>query len=158
MLVIITLAQRALKVYRWTKITKQEIELLPKNAEWAVYFTLKMFMGSNGVAYPAASTIAEITGCSVPSVRRAIRSLVAKGLLTRDGFDPKKNTARFCLPQSQEGCSNMQQGISNLNRGSIPNLNRGGISNLNTNKKLKTKTINNKQRNPNPIYLLPRID
>ena len=142
MLATITLEQRVLKVYHWTKITKEEIEQLPKNAEWSVYFTLKMFMGSNGVAYPAASTIAQITGCSVPSVRRAIRGLLKKGLLVRDGFDPKKNTARLCLANCAP--------CSNLNRVSTPNLN--------TNNQLKTKTNNNKQLNPNPIYLLPRLD
>ena len=150
--VTIISAQKDLKVYRWTKITQEEIELLPKNAEWAVFFTLKMFMGSNGVAYPAASTLAEITGCSVPSVKRAIRSLISKGLLVRDGFDPKKNTARFRLGNSAEGGSNLVGGISNLN---TPPL-----SNLNTNKKEKQKELINKnnQTRINPIYLLPRID
>ena len=158
MLATITLEQRVLKVYHWTKITKEEIEQLPKNAEWSVYFTLKMFMGSNGVAYPAASTIAQITGCSVPSVRRAIRGLLKKGLLVRDGFDPKKNTARLCLANCAP-CSNLnRESTPNLNMGSPPNLNMGSTPNLNTNNQLKTKTNNNKQLNPNPIYLLPRLD
>ena len=147
-------------MYRWTKITQQEIELLPKNAEWAVFFTLKMFMGSNGVAYPAASTIAEITGCSVPSVKRAIRSLIQKGLLVRDGFEPKKNTARFKLGKPAEGGSDLVGGISNLNREGESNVNTPPLSNLNTNKKEKQKELikKNNQSKINPIYLLPRID
>jgi hypothetical protein len=147
-------------MYSWTKINKNEIDSLPKNVEWAVYFILKMFMGSNGVAYPAASTVAQLAGCSVPSVKRAIRSLVEKGMLIRDGFDPKNNTARFKLPKADEGGSNLVGGISNLNRGGISNLNTPPLSNLNTNKKEKQKELINKnnQTKINPIYLLPRID
>ena len=158
MLAIIISAQRDLKVYRWTKINKNEIDSLPKNVEWAVYFILKMFMGSNGVAYPAASTVAQLAGCSVPSVKRAIRSLVDKGMLVRDGFDPKNNTARFKLPKADEGGSNLIGGISNLNRGSISNLNTPPLSNLNTNKKEKQKEKEKEEIKINPIYLLPRLD
>ena len=66
-------------------------------AESAVYFTLKMFMGTNGVAYPAASTLAEVTGYSIKQVRRATKSLKEKGLLVRDGFDSRSQTARYKL-------------------------------------------------------------
>lgn len=85
------------KVFHWTKITREEISALSMTAESAVYFTLKMFMGTNGVAYPSASTLSEVTGYSVKMVRRATKSLKEKGLLVRDGFDSRSQTARYKL-------------------------------------------------------------
>lgn len=157
MLAIIILVQLDSKMYHWTKVTREEIDSLPPNCVWAVYFVLKMFMGSNGVAYPARETVAEIVGCSTSSVKRAVRELVDRGLLVRDGYEPKSQTARFKLPKANQGGSNLVQGGSNV----VP---RGGLNlvpssgpNLTPNKDKENKENNN--RKPiDPIFLLPRID
>lgn len=157
MLATTTSALKASKVYRWTKISKEEINSLPTNSVWAVYFILKMFMGSNGVAYPSASTIAEIAGCSVKSVRRATKELLDRGLIVRDGFDHKNQTARFKLPKAQKmDTPNLGEGTPNLSTGGTPNLSTEGTPNLSTNKEKENKEKNKKE--PNPFYLVPRID
>ena len=143
-------------MYHWTKVTSEEINSLPKNTTWAVYFILKMFMGSNGVAYPAAATVANLAGCSVKSVRRAIADLIARGLLVRDGFDPKRQTARYRLPKADKGTPNLSQGTPNLSRGGTPNLSRGGTPNLSPNKEKEKEKENKKEpKKPNPFFLVP---
>lgn len=92
-------------MFKWTKISQAEMAALKMTAESAVYFTLKMFMGTNGIAYPAASTLAEITGFSVKQIRRATKSLKEKGLIVRDGFDSRSQTARYKLGRISEGVS-----------------------------------------------------
>ena len=153
----ITLAQQVLKMYRWTKITREEINSLPPNCVWAVYFVLKMYMGSNGVAYPAKETIAQVVGCSKGSVKRAIKELIDRGLIVRDGFEPKSQTARFKLPKGNKGGSNLNHGGLNLVPRGGSNLTPTPGTNLDPNKK-EEKEINNRDNKPNPFYLVPRID
>ena len=134
-------------MYHWTKISKEEINSLPPNCVWAVYFVLKMFMGSNGVAYPSRETIADVVGCSKSSVKRAIKELIDRGLIVRDGFEPKSQTARFKLPKVINGGSKVNHRGLNL----VP---RGGLNvaptprlNLDPNKK-EEKEINNRDNKP----------
>ena len=115
---------------------------LHMSAESAVYFTLKMFMGSGGVAYPSHATIASLTGLSVVSVRKAKNKLLEKGLIVRDGFDTVKQTARFKLPNGGDTV-----------------VTRGGGKQSITNKEKENKKENKKeQKQPNPFYMVPRID
>ena len=151
-------------MYRWTKITQKEMEVLYMSAESAVYYTLKMFMGSGGVAYPSAATIARLTGLSVHSVRKSTKTLLEKGLIVRDGFDPNNQTARFKL--ADEGTN---QSATPTNQSTTPNtvVSRGGTNQsttppntvVSTNKEKTNKNINNKEpKKPNPFFLVPRID
>ena len=136
-------------MYRWTKITRAEMTALHMSAESAVYFTLKMFMGSGGVAYPSHATIASLTGLSVVSVRKAKNKLLEKGLIVRDGFDPVNQTARFKLPKGGDTLVTPPDTL----------VTRGGGKQSITNKEKENKKENKKeQKQPNPFYMVPRID
>ena len=144
-------------MYRWTKITREEMTALHMSAESAVYFTLKMFMGSRGVAYPSHATIASLTGLSVVSVRKAKNKLLQKGLIVRDGFDPVNQTARFKLPKGGDTVVTPPDTL--VTRGGDTVVTRGGGKQSITNKEKENKKENKKeQKQPNPFYMVPRID
>lgn len=144
-------------MYRWTKITQQEMTALHMSAESAVYFTLKMFMGSGGVAYPSAATISKLTGISVHSVRKSTKKLLEKGLIVRDGFDPNNQTARFKLADGGTKQSTTPNTV--VSRGGTKQSTIPPNTVVSTNKEKTNKKENKKeQKKPNPFFLVPRID
>lgn len=153
-------------MFKWTKITQDEIAALHMTAESAVYFMLKMYMGTNGIAYPSAATLADKTGLSIHSVRAARKKLLEKGLIKRAGFDENTQAARFIL-SSQGTNQNTPPTNENTtpptNQSTTPPTNeniRGGNTLLSTNIEKENKNIkdSNKTKKINPFYLLPRLD
>jgi hypothetical protein len=67
----------------WTRINNAAIAMLPRIglAAFAVYVVIAKHTNKAGVAWPSVPTIARLTGTTIRTVRRAILTLQAKGLI-----------------------------------------------------------------------------
>jgi hypothetical protein len=67
----------------WTRIDNAVIDRLPQIglAAFAVYVVISKHANAAGVAWPSVPTIARSTGTTVRTVRRAVATLQAKGLI-----------------------------------------------------------------------------
>lgn len=76
-------------MYKWTKITLEEIEGYASvfGAKASVYFLLKMFAGSQGVAYPSQHRLSKLTGFSVRAIRKALKQLQEEGMISHVGYE-----------------------------------------------------------------------
>jgi len=103
-------------MYRWTKIHIEDIRdgasLL--GAKAAVYYLLKMYAGASPdqIAYPAQSTLAEISGLSVSSVQKALKQLCEANWIEKKGYtDSLKRTAIYhIVPAHQRTPRKILQG------------------------------------------------
>ena len=135
-------------MYKYTKITREEIEALDMTSEAAVYFIMKLFMGKNGVAYPTSATISNILNISVRSVQNARRKLLKKGLIVRDGYESKTGNARYKL-----GVQNLAQGCKILQGGGEESFRGGGAESCtHINKKEKEKEVE-EEKSPNILNI-----
>ncbi len=76
-------------MYKWTKITVEEIERYASvfGAKASVYFLIKMFAGSQGVAYPSQQSLSKLTGFSVRAIRKALKQLQQEGMISHVGYE-----------------------------------------------------------------------
>lgn len=116
--------------------------------ERSVYLELKKFQGTNNCAYPSHRTLARLCSISVSSVKRAINSLVALGLLKVISGKKKWSVNKYFVapyfgffgPRPSTDCSPNEKEIDiSKNNTYIPD----NCSNLNTKKENNTINSNN---------------
>ena len=75
-------------MYKYHKLSLEEIQRLSPllGCKFAVLMLLKLYAGSNGVAYPSQSTLSELSGFNTRNIRAAIKKLIEAGEIVQIGY------------------------------------------------------------------------
>jgi len=104
-------------MYKYTNLTLQEIQDLAPlfGCKFAVYMLLRLFAGSNGVAYPSQATLADLSGFNARNIRTALKQLQEAGKIEHIGYHQGAiSTAKYRVGSNDPIGSNDPKGADQM--------------------------------------------
>lgn len=100
-------------MYKYTKVTLDEIQRLAPllGCKFAVLMLLRLYAGSNGVAYPSQKSLSDLSGYNARNIRAAIKKLIEAGEIVQVGYhNGLQRTAKYRVGSSSPIGSNDPKG------------------------------------------------
>ena len=104
-------------MYKYTNLTLQEIQDLAPlfGCKFAVYMLLRLFAGSNGVAYPSQATLEDLSGFNARNIRTALKQLQEAGKIEHIGYHQGAiSTAKYRVGSNDPIGSNDPKGADQM--------------------------------------------